>query len=95
MRKIVPVHRKKRYHFKKYFGKKGRYAGKKKTTFRKKKWNPKMILLSRKKIKNQYTNFQTQLLVPMWMISFCSQKMKNPMPSCSFFFLKVFFFFPA
>ena len=38
MRKIVPVHRKKRYHFKKYFGKKGRYAGKKKTTFKKKKW---------------------------------------------------------
>ena len=27
------------------------------------KLNPKMILLSQKKIKNQYTNFQTQLLV--------------------------------
>ena len=37
MRKIVLVHRKKKYHFKKYFGKKRHYARKKKNTFRKKK----------------------------------------------------------
>ncbi|KAK4583122.1 hypothetical protein RGQ29_026064 [Quercus rubra] len=40
---------KKRYHFKKYFGKKGRYAGKKKTTFRKKKWK----FLRRKQFKGK------------------------------------------
>ena len=37
MRKIVLIHRKKKYHFKKYFGKKRHYARKKKNTFRKKK----------------------------------------------------------
>ena len=49
MRKIVPVHRKKRYHFKKYFGKKGRYVEKKKTTFRKKK----LKFLRRKQFKGK------------------------------------------
>ena len=40
---------KKRYHFRKYFGKKGRYVGKKKTTFRKKKWK----FLRRKQFKGK------------------------------------------
>ena len=45
----MPVHRKKRDHFKKYFGKKRHYAGKKKRTFRKKKWK----FLRRKQFKGK------------------------------------------
>ena len=40
---------KKKYHFKKYFGKKRHYAGKKKNTFRKKKWK----FLRRKQFKGK------------------------------------------
>ena len=49
MRKIVPVHRKKEIISKKYFGKKRHYAGKRKNTFRKKKWK----FLRRKQFKNK------------------------------------------
>ena len=72
MRKIVPVHRKKRDHFKKYFGKKRHYAGKMKKTFRKKKWK----FLRRKQFKGKTSKVCFVCRRPSHLAKNCSKKEK-------------------